>query len=297
MFAAAIVLSLLVIIFAAYSFLLKRDIQELDETLSQIRNADTNLKLTTQTFDKDISRLSLSINDLLEKNQEISRKSEHTNLELRRAITNISHDLRTPLTSIMGYMQMLKSGKTPENKKAEYLDIVESRLKSLSALIDELFEFTQIVEGHTSYHIERVNICNPLMDVISAFYDDFTDKGIVPEISIPNAPVYAYCDVNALKRIAQNLIKNAFQHGNKSFNLTVCEGAPELVFANNAPDVRSLDVNRLFERFYTTDAPRTNKNAGLGLAIAKELTEQMGGEITAKVNGDFLVIRVRLPEC
>jgi len=292
--AIIVIISLLLVISAAYSFMLKKDIRELDKTLSQIRKSNTNLQLTTVTFDKDISKLARSVNDILEKQKEIQRKSEQANDELRRAITNISHDLRTPLTSVMGYIQMMGSDKMPEAKRAEYLCIIESRLKVLSALMDELFEFTQIVEGHTAFHMDKMNICNPLMDVISTFYDDFIAKQIVPQIDIPNNAVYAYCDVNALKRIAQNLLQNALVHGDGNFHITVQADEPTIIFKNSVADINHLDVERFFERFYTSDVSRTKKNTGLGLAITRELTERMGGKITAHIEGNFLLIRIQL---
>jgi len=289
-----VIISLLLVISVGYSVILKKDARELDETLSQICKANTNLLLTTATFDKDISKLALTINDILLKQKEVSRKSEKANDELRRTITNISHDLRTPLTSVMGYIQMMRSEKTSAAKKAEYLGIIESRLKVLSALMNELFEFTQIVEGHTSINLDKVNICNPLRDVISTFYDDFMAKQIVPQIDIPDSAVYAYCDVNALKRIAQNLLQNAIVHGDGNFRIAIQADTPEIIFENSVADINHLDVDRLFERFYTSDASRTRKNTGLGLAITKELTERMGGEITAHMNGNHLLIRIQL---
>jgi len=289
-----VIISLLLAISVSYSFMLKKDIGELDKTLSQICKSNTNLQLTTSTFDKNISKLAGAVNDILEKQKAIRRKSEKANDELRQAITNISHDLRTPLTSVMGYIQMMGSDKTPENKKVEYLCIIESRLKVLSALMDELFEFTQIVEGHTALHMGKVNICNPMMDVISTFYDDFIAKQIVPQIDIPGNAVYAYCDVNALKRIAQNLLRNVLVHGDGNFRISIQADEPAIVFENSAADADNLDAERLFERFYTSDASRTRKHTGLGLAITKELTERMDGEITVQIKGKILLIKIRL---
>ena len=289
-----VILSLLCVASVTYSFLLKRDIAGLRKTLSQIGGANTNQRLTTATFDKDISGLVQSVNDILEKQEKIRQESRKANDELRRTITNISHDLRTPLTSIMGYIQMMSSGKTPAEKREEYLHIIESRLKVLSSLMDELFEFTQIMEGNASFKIDKINICNTLRDVVSLHYEEFTAKQMTPQIDMPQTAVFAYCDENALKRIAQNLLKNALTHGDGDFRITVQPDEPTVTFENTVANTNGLDAERLFERFYTADAARTQKNTGLGLAIAKELTERMGGEISAEMKESTLCIKIRL---
>ena len=129
MIIVVVILSVALIVCAALIFLLKRDIRQLNHTLRIIEKSDTNMQATTQTFDKNIIELCNTINDILEKQKKIIAASEKSNREFRQAITNISHDLRTPLTSAIGYIQMIKSGGMPDDKKREYLDIIEHRLK------------------------------------------------------------------------------------------------------------------------------------------------------------------------
>ena len=143
MIIAVIILSLALIVCAALVVLLKRDIRLLNHTLRTIEKSDTNMRATTETFDKDISELCNTINDILDKQKQVIISSDKSNREFRQAITNISHDLRTPLTSAIGYIQMIKSGNTPDDKKREYLDVIENRLKSLANLMNSLFEYTQ----------------------------------------------------------------------------------------------------------------------------------------------------------
>jgi signal transduction histidine kinase len=294
MLIAIAVLTLVLAVSVSYSVLLKKDIAQMNKTLRQISKSDTNLELSTFTFDTDIEELTRTINEILKREKNIRRSSEKANTELRRTITNISHDLRTPLTSVLGYVQMMRGGKTPEAKKAEYLAIVESRLQALTALQEELFEFTQITEGHTVLQQEKVNICNILTDTISDFYDEFTQRQIAPHIEIPSSAVYADCDGKALKRIIQNLLKNMLVHGSGNFRIAVQADELAIVFENSVANIGDLDVERLFDRFYTADASRSGKNTGLGLAIAKELTERMGGKISANVSGDLLAIKIQL---
>ncbi len=253
------------------------------------------MRLTTITFDKDVCDLSLAVNDVLDKQQKLVMESEKANREFRQGITNISHDLRTPLTSAVGYVQMIKSNKVTEGKKLEYLDIIENRLKSLATLMKELFEYTQVVEGKVQLNLEKVNVCNELRDQLSSFYEDFSHKGFQVEVDIPNTSVFALCDVHLLRRIFQNLIKNVLVHSTEYFELIVRPTERTIVFRNKVSDLEGLEVERLFERFYTTDASRSSKRTGLGLAITKEFVLSMDGEINAYVEGDMLSVSIMLP--
>lgn len=272
---------------------LKRDIKQINKQLAEIAASDTNARLTTETFDKDISELCNAVNAVLDERRAVAVEAERASTELKRAVTNISHDLRTPLTSALGYVQMLQDANTPTEKKAEYLSIVENRLKSLTGLMNALFEYARIIEGRVEFEIEKVNVCNVLRDVMGQFYEEFTAAGFDVSLEIPDAPLCWECDVTALTRAAQNLVRNALEHGHGCFELTVSDG--EVVFRNCVKDIESLDPDKIFERFYTADLSRSSGNAGLGLAIAKELIEAMGGEIKAWKDGDELCVAIQTP--
>jgi len=250
------------------------------------------MRATTETFDKNISELCNTVNDILNKQKKIIISSEKSNREFRQAITNISHDLRTPLTSAIGYIQMFKSGSTPDDKKREYLDIIENRLKSLSSLMNNLFEYTQIVEGKVAQNIEKINICNILRDTVSEYYGDFTSKNFSVEINIPEVPVYILYDANYFKRAVQNLIQNVLAHGIEYFKLTV--DGTKIIFQNKVSNAGEIEADRLFDRFYTADLSRSSNTTGLGLAIVKEIVQNMGGEISACVENDMLSIRITI---
>ena len=292
MIIAVIILFLALIICAALVVLLKRDIKLLNHTLRTIEKSDTNMRATTETFDKNISELCNTVNDILDKQKKIIITSEKSNRELRQAITNISHDLRTPLTSAIGYIQMIKSGNTPDDKKIEYINIIENRLKSLSSLMNGLFEYTQIIEGKITQNIERINICNVLRDTISSYYDYFISRNFTVEINIPETPLYVLCDANYFRRAVQNLIQNVFAHGIEYFTLTVDGG--NIIFQNKVSNAGAIETDRLFERFYTADLSRNSNKTGLGLAIVKEIVQNMGGEVNASVENDMLSICISI---
>ena len=275
-------------------FLLKQDIRQLSNKLSDIAHIDTNARLATHTFDKSVSRLIQSINAMLKKNRMDHIAAKRTEAELKRAITNISHDLRTPLTAARGYLQMLESSDLDPVTRARYVEIIGGRLENLSALMGNLFEFAQVIEGNTVFEIQAVNISNALRDALSESYRELEHKGFRVEIDIPEAPVLCRCDPDALRRVLQNLLKNVCVHGRGELRVRLREGVIEI--ANRADGLERMDVAQLFERFYTSDASRSNQNTGLGLAIARELTERMGGALLAEKDEDMLVMRLVLPQ-
>ncbi|MCL2037229.1 MAG: HAMP domain-containing histidine kinase [Oscillospiraceae bacterium] len=266
-------------------FFLKPDIRNLNKQLGTIKSCDTNARLTTATSDRDIAELCNSMNAVLDERREAVIEAQLRNTEFKRAITNISHDLRTPLTSAIGYLQMVQ-----ESGSLEHLALVEERLKSLTTLMNSLFEYTKIIEGRVEYNLEKVNLCDVLRDTLVQFYGGFTAQGFEVAVDIPDAPVYALCDKSAIARVAQNLIKNALEHGYKRFALSVSEG--EIVFSNCVREIDSLDTEQIFERFYTADLSRSGGNTGLGLAITRELVESMGWKISAVKEGETLIVRI-----
>ncbi len=295
MIAVVVILGVVGLIGIAGWIFIKLDLRLIHRKLEDILKTGSNAKITTQTFDLDVTRLSIQINALLEEQKQVVLASEKMNRELRQAITNISHDLRTPLTSALGYLQMVKSRKTPPEKKAEYIDIIQKRLETLSNLLEELFEFSKIYEGKIELHLEKVNPANLLGDVLSQYYVDFTEKNITPVVQFPKEPVYLRADVTVLKRVFQNLIQNALIYGADYFSVTVKPGVT-LEFENSIENAGEMDASRLFDRFYTADRSRNSRATGLGLAICKELIESLDGKIQARIENDRLIMSIDFKE-
>ena len=271
-------------------FFRKRELRRLQKRLEEIIKTDTNAGLTTATSDKDVADLAATINSMLDRNQQNLFQKDRAETELRRAVTNISHDLRTPLTSAMGYLQMLEQSDLEPEETERYIAIIQERLESLSSLMNNLFEFSLVIEGKTELHIKPVNVSNILRDALSNNYDELESKGFKVDVNIPDEPVIILCDENELNRILQNLIKNVYVHGKEYLKVNLEHRVIEI--ANKTDGLTESDARHIFERFYTIDASRTSNNTGLGLAIAKELTERMGGKISAHINEDLLVMRV-----
>ena len=273
-------------------YLFKKDIRQLGNNLKKIISIDTNAQLRTNTFDKDITALIENINGLLNKSRHDFLESLRSETELKQALTNISHDLRTPLTSAKGYLQMLMKGQLDDKDASRYLAIIQGRMDALTDLLDSLFAFSRAVEGNIN--ICRVNVCNVLRDVLSSNYIELINKGLDVKSIIPDSPVYLKCDENALVRIIQNLIKNACVHGKTRLWVRLVDGKIEI--ANNVELSGEIDMHRIFERFYTVDTSRSNKRTGLGLAIAKELTEHMNGRISASMENDMFNIKIEFSQ-
>jgi len=286
---------------------LKADIRYLGKRLNEITQADTNAQLTTQTFDKDIAALAKNANTLLAKSRRDYVNAQRLEADLKRAIINISHDLRTPLTSAKGYLQMLEgqaasTEHSPSQAAHEqstnaavttrYLSIIKGRLETLATLMDNLFAFSRAMDESIS--VKKVNIGNTLRDTLLGSYAELEAKGFTVESHIPDTPAYAICDEDALKRVLQNLIKNAYVHGKEYLRISLTGNTIEI--ANKSEGLNNIDITRIFDRFYTADAARTHKRTGLGLAISKELIRRMGGSITARHSANMLIIQASLPE-
>ena len=287
-----IILGLLLITCLLRLIFLKREVRHLNLALLAIVNADTNAQLTTLTSDKYITAFVKTINAMLERNRRDFVEKVRTETDLKRAITNISHDLRTPLTSARGYLQMLESSELDTETKARYLAIIQERLDALQTLMNSLFEFARVMEGDVTINMQPINICNVLRDVLSANFTELDSRGFTVDADIPDTPVLCLCDADALQRVLQNLIKNAYTHGREYLRIRLHGSTIEIANKLNG----QIDTSQIFDRFYTADASRSNKSTGLGLAIVKELMARMGGQVSASAEDDVLVMRVVLPQ-
>jgi signal transduction histidine kinase len=214
--------------------------------------------------------------------------------ELRQAIANISHDLRTPLTSIMGYMQLIEDESLPLSERKEYIDIVKKRSKALQMLIGGFYDLSRLEAKEYKFELKTINLYNVLSDTIASYYNDFVRGGIEPHIELEENAKPVIIDENAARRIFSNLMQNLLRYGKDEAAITLKqkEGHISSVFSNQALDLKEEDVKHLFDRFFTGDRARTDKSTGLGLAITKQLVEQMGHKISAKLENGRLSIEI-----
>lgn len=273
-------------------FLFKRDIKNINRQLEELLTTETNARLSTATFEKNISVLVINVGNLLDKHKRETIAYRDAEQKMKRAITNISHDLRTPLTSSLGYLQLMSHENTDEAKRNEYTQMIEQRLKVLSSYLNQLFEFTQSSEGRST-KAEKLNVCNLLRDCLAEFHNELVQKNFTVEVDIPDAPAFVFADKEDMKRIFQNLIQNVLAHGAEFFHVQIDPEKNVIVFSNRVKEHASIDTEIMFERFYTSDFARTMNRTGLGLAIVKALLDRIGGSVSADVDGDLLNIQLQ----
>lgn len=285
---------LLVIIFALLLkiFYMRKAIKEIKRGFSEKLYTDTNTPIMLSSHDKLVSSLANDINVELKELQKQKHRYIQGDKELKNAITNISHDLRTPLTTICGYLNLLDKEEKSEHI-ARQLSIIKNRTFALKQLVEELFRYTTIIsDTENSVYTETV-INNVLEDCISSYYAIFKEKGITPNINLCEQKIVRSVDKTALLRIFNNVIDNAIKYSEGDLTISLFENG-KIVFSNHTSDLNEIQIGKLFDRFYTVNTAR--KSTGLGLSIAKALIEKMDGNISADYINNVLSIIVKLNE-
>ena len=279
---------LVIAVLAVKLIRLHRTMDEICTELKEKMDIDTNTLITISNGSRHMRRLAAELNIQLRLLVKERRRQQSCDFELKEAMTNISHDLRTPLTAICGYLDLLKSEEKSEAAD-RYLSIIENRAKVLKQLMEELFQYSVITStiDHSTYEIVTIN--SVLEESVSAYYAALKGRGIVPSISIPNQKIKRKLDRKALSRVFGNIIGNAIKYSGGDLQIVMSENG-DIMFSNSAPQMDEIQVGKLFDRFYTVDDAK--KSTGLGLSIAKTLTEQMNGKINAEYKNGKLNIHI-----
>lgn len=285
------VLAAAVIALALKIRFLQRGADEIAAAFARSLSEDTNTLIDLSTRDRHMRRLASAVNVQLHKLRVQSLRYRAGDQELKNAVTNISHDLRTPLTAIFGYLDLLEQEElSPESRR--YAGVIRDRAQLLAQLTEELFRYSVVLSVEDAA-TETVSINDVLEESIAAFYTELRERNIEPVIHLPDAKVTRELGRGALGRVFSNLLNNAVKYSAGDLEIALKETG-EITFENTAPGLDEMQVGRLFDRFYTVEAAR--KSTGLGLAIAKTLVEQMGGNISAVLEHERLRISVVFPE-
>ena len=284
------VLCVIIIALCVKIHLLKRSAREIADEFADRLQTDTNTLIDICSCDKDMLYLANSINKQLKMLRKEHLQYHQGNTELKNAITNISHDIRTPLTAIYGYLDMIQKTNDPE-KQVRYISIMKDRAELMKQLTEELFRYSVIVSDESDMKTEDVFVNQVLAESMSSSYPALSNRGITPHITMTDKRIMRNVNKAALSRVFANLLNNAVKYSDGDLEITLSHTG-EITFSNTAKELSTVDVEQLFDRFYTVEA--AHHSTGLGLSIARTLVERMGGKITAEYNNERLIITIVL---
>lgn len=310
-----IVLCVIIVIMMGLLWKYQRQIKDICRQLSFQQEHTSNMRITSEIDLGEIKELTEILNDLLENQKKERIQYQRKEQIISETYTSLSHDIRTPLTSLDGYFQLLADSDSREEQE-RYIGIIKERINSLKEMLEELFLFTKL--KNTSYQLDLVScdLNRIVKDTIFSYYEEWKRKSIEPEIYLPEGTVMFMGNEQALRRIVQNIIKNGLEHGEDSIKIcmTVTSkkkglvkepiqditqsdrgGKITLLISNPVSNQEQIDVNRVFERFYKADTLRSTSSTGLGLPIAREFVLRMNGRIEAFVQGNEFGVKIDFP--
>ena len=285
-----VVLAIALIVVVIKNALLKKSMEEIYTDFERCIKEDTNVQISISSADKMARQLAKAINLQLSELRKVKQQYSNGDRELKEAITNISHDLRTPLTAICGYLDLLEKQELSEDTE-RYIAQIRNRTEVLKELTEELFRYS-VIASTPALTYEKINLCRVLEESLISFEGTMQQANIAPEIQMPNAPVWRVLDASAVARIFGNLINNAIRYSDGDLSVRM-DADGSISFINTAKELSTVEVGKLFDRFYTVDSAR--KTTGLGLSIAKTLVEQMNGSIAASYENGKLNITIFFP--
>lgn len=274
----------------------QRQVKDICRQLAFLMKHDSNMLIHREFGLGGIGMLSDRLNDLLELRRKEKRYYQEKETLIADTYTNLSHDIRTPLTSLDGYFQLMEACENVEEQR-RYLNIIHERIHSLNEMLEELFMFTKL--KNESYRLELTSCCinRILKETVFSYYDDWVRREIQPDIQITEEQLYIDGNKQGLSRIIQNVIKNGLDHGEKKIRIVLKREQNQAVLriSNQVTDSEQIDIEHVFDRFYKADAARSKTSTGLGLSIAREFVRRMNGEIGAKIEENEFIVEMRFP--
>lgn len=285
-----IILSFIIVFLLSYLFFIKKELKRISKSIEDSHNSESNTLINSELDIKELRSLIFEINKILKREKEISESGVRHTKNLNNMMLNISHDLRTPLTSALGYTNILLESNHLKKDELEDAKIIKERLERLEELIDSFFMFSKIANDEENIKLESINIISVLEESIISFYDDFKKEKRVINLNKSVDKCFMIANKDVLMRIFDNLIGNAYKHSDADLNIDISvEDEINIIFSNKILD-KNIDVNHIFDEFYTIDISRTKGNTGLGLAIVKRFTILLKGSIKAEVKKSNLII-------
>ena len=271
----------------------QRQVKDICRQLAFLMNHDSNMLIHREFGLGGIGMLSDRLNDLLELRRKEKQYYQEKETLIADTYTNLSHDIRTPLTSLDGYFQLMEACENVEEQR-RYLNIIHERIHSLNEMLEELFMFTKL--KNESYRLELTSCCinRILKETVFSYYDDWVRREIQPDIQITEEQLYIDGNKQGLSRIIQNVIKNGLDHGEKKIRIVLKreQNRAVLRISNQVTASEQIDIEHVFDRFYKADAARSKTSTGLGLSIAREFVRRMNGEIGAKIEENEFIVEM-----
>lgn len=298
------VLAIIVIIMAAVLLKIRAQLRDINDQLDFLYENDTNMLIGTDTNLIYLGQFKQRVNRFVEQWHKKRAEAAKKEQMISDTYTNLSHDIRTPLTSLDGYFQLLKDEKD-EKLQAHYIGIIQERITSLKDMLEELFMFTKLKNDTFNLEMDRCCVSRLLKQTVFSYYDEWKMRGIEPVVDICDEQIFILANTQALKRVFQNVIKNGLVHGKNDIEIRLYTKAlgnvsdknqgnrmVNISVSNTIENPENVDVSQVFERFYKADEARSVTSSGLGLSIAKELVERMDGKINAQIEDNKFCINI-----
>ena len=287
LYSVIVVLSILVITLLIRVVTTNIELKNITRELKEITEKDTNLLLSTSSGDKSIKILVDSLNKELKKLLSLKREYSKGIFDVKKSAENIAHDIRTPLTVIKGYVDLLEKEELSEEGR-KYLEIIKGRVDYMKEMIDELF-LSLSMKSRGVLNLSNIDAKSILEEALVSYYNEFKKKGMSPSLMTPNEKVIIKADSKALYRAYSNIISNALKYGEGEFKVEMDEKG-NTIFSNLAPNMDSVEANKLLDRYYTISDAKAS--SGIGLSISKEILQEMGGELKVKLENQRLYISI-----
>ena len=287
LYSVIVVLSILVITLLIRVVTTNIELKNITRELKEITEKDTNLLLSTSSGDKSIKILVDSLNKELKKLLSLKREYTKGIFDVKKSAENIAHDIRTPLTVIKGYVDLLEKEELSEEGR-KYLEIIKGRVDYMKEMIDELF-LSLSMKSRGVLNLSNIDAKSILEEALVSYYNEFKKKGMSPSLMTPNEKVIIKADSKALYRVYSNIISNALKYGEGEFKVEMDEKG-NTIFSNLAPNMDSVEANKLLDRYYTISDAKAS--SGIGLSISKEILQEMGGELKVKLENQRLYISI-----
>ena len=296
MFYIIVVLVCIILFLIWFIMKYQRQIKDICRQLWFLKDHDSNMMISSEIRFGGVGYLADTLNEIVELRKWERKKYLDKDKSISDIYTNLSHDIRTPLTSLDGYFQLLKESEITEEQQ-HYILVIQERISSLKDMLEELFTFTKLQNDDYVLELSTCSLNRILKDTLFSYYDIWKENDIEQKFEITEEPLMIEGNPQALGRTIRNIIKNGFEHGEKQFevHLERKEQRAVLSLKNMVSEPDKIDISRIFERFYKADEARSDSSTGLGLSIAKEFVLRMKGEIRAELDENWFSVNIELP--